>query len=359
MHVLHVAGARPNFMKMAAVHRALAARHVTQTFVHTGQHYDAALSDGILGELGLPTPNVNLAIGSGTHAQQTARVMMAIEEYLLSHRPPGLLMVYGDVNSTMSATIAAVKLGIPVAHVEAGLRSGDRSMPEEVNRLITDRLSSLLFTPSMDGSDNLLAEGVNPAAIKFVGNVMIDTLQRLLPRTDGEAELRRFALMNGAGAKPFVLVTLHRPSNVDDPAILARLVASLERVAQQVPVVFPLHPRTRERIVQFGIPHQRIALSEPLTYLPFLGLQRHAAVVVTDSGGIQEETTYLGVPCLTMRANTERPVTVSVGTNQVLGSDTERMQSEVRAILEGHGKKGRVPERWDGRAAERIAEALG
>jgi UDP-N-acetylglucosamine 2-epimerase (non-hydrolysing) len=245
-----------------------------------------------------------------------------------------------------------------VAHVEAGLRSGDRSMPEEINRLVTDRLASLLFTPSADGDAHLMAEGVDPASIKLVGNVMIDTLTRLLPLADGERELRQFDLLSGRGPKPFVLVTLHRPSNVDDPDTLGRLMAALERIAVNTPVLFPVHPRTRERIARFGLEQQRTILSEPLTYLPFLGLQRHAAVVITDSGGIQEETTYLGVPCLTMRSNTERPVTVTVGTNQLLGSDTQRMEREVLAVLGGAGKKGRIPELWDGHAADRIAAIL-
>jgi UDP-N-acetylglucosamine 2-epimerase (non-hydrolysing) len=357
MHILHIAGARPNFMKVAPVHRALSARSVRQTIVHTGQHYDASMSGDILKELGLPEPDVNLGVGSGSHAKQTAQVMLAIEDHVSRERPD-LMLVYGDVNSTMAATLVAAKLGVPVGHVEAGLRSGDRTMPEEINRLVTDRLSQWLFTPSADGDANLLAEGSDPATIRRVGNVMIDTLQRLLPRADGERQLRQFGLMNGAGPAPFVLVTLHRPSNVDEPAPLARLVAALEQIAACVPVVFPVHPRTRERIARFGIPHARIQLSDAMTYLPFLGLQRHAAVVVTDSGGIQEETTYLGIPCLTMRTNTERPITVTVGTNQLMGTDTDRMRQEVLAILDGRGKTGSIPELWDGRAAERIAEAL-
>src|SRR3954467_5848378 len=357
MHVLHIVGARPNLMKAAPVHRALANRGVVQTVLHTGQHYDAVMSEGILKELGMPQPDANLGIGSGSHAQQTGRVMMAVEEHLLRQRPD-LLLVYGDVNSTVAATLAAVKLGVPVAHVEAGLRSGDRSMPEEINRLVTDRLASLLFTPSADGDAHLMAEGVDPASIKLVGNVMIDTLTRLLPLADGERELRQFDLLSGRGPKPFVLVTLHRPSNVDDPDTLGRLIAALEKIAVNTPVLFPVHPRTRERIARFGIEQQRTILSEPLTYLPFLGLQRHAAVVITDSGGIQEETTYLGVPCLTMRSNTERPVTVTVGTNQLLGNDTDRMEREVSAVLSGAGKRGRIPELWDGHAAHRIAAVL-
>jgi UDP-N-acetylglucosamine 2-epimerase (non-hydrolysing) len=357
MRVLHVVGARPNFMKVAPVHRALAAHGNPQTLLHTGQHYDIALSEAILKELGLPEPDVNLGVGSGTHAGQTAQVMIAIEQYLQTARPE-LVLVYGDVNSTMAATLAAVKLGIDVGHVEAGLRSGDRSMPEEINRLVTDRLSRWLFTPSRDGDQNLLREGVDAASIRMVGNVMVDTLVRLLPAADGEQQLRAFALQNGTGARPFALVTLHRPSNVDDPQMLARLFGALGRIALRVPVVFPVHPRTRERMARFGIDQGRVTVTEPLTYLQFLGLQRHAAVVITDSGGIQEETTFLGVPCLTMRENTERPVTVTIGTNQLMGRDTEAMEREVEAIIDGRRKTGAIPELWDGRAGERIADAL-
>jgi UDP-N-acetylglucosamine 2-epimerase (non-hydrolysing) len=231
-------------------------------------------------------------------------------------------------------------------------------MPEEINRLVTDRLSAWLFTPSADGDANLISEGAVPATIRRVGNVMIDTLQRLLPLADGEAELRALDLLNGNGPRPFVLVTLHRPSNVDDASSLARLVAALEAIAERLPVVFPVHPRTRQRIANFAIEHGRTRFIEPLTYLPFLGLQRHCAATITDSGGVQEESTYLGVPCLTMRTSTERPVTVDVGTNQVLGNDTVRLEQEVLAVLEGRGKKGRIPDLWDGNAAVRIAEVL-
>ena len=357
MNVLHVVGARPNFMKAAPVHRALSARGVNQAIVHTGQHYDTAMSDRILKELGLPEPDVNLRVGSGSHARQTSLVMMALEDRLLVERPD-LVLVYGDVNSTLAATLSAVKLGVPVGHVEAGLRSGDRSMPEEVNRLVTDRLSTWLFTPSRDGDANLVSEGVSVDSIHFVGNVMIDTLQRLLPAADGEAPLRTLNLINGHGPSPFVLVTLHRPSNVDDGDSLARLMAALEAIAARVPVIFPVHPRTRVCLERFGVPHHRTTLTEPMSYVPFLGLQRHAAAVITDSGGVQEETTYLGVPCLTMRATTERPVTVTEGTNQVLGQDMARMEREVLAILDGRRKTGRIPELWDGGAAERIAEVL-
>ena len=357
MTIIHVIGARPNFMKAAPVCQALAARGVRQTIVHTGQHYDTVMSDAILKELGLPEPDVNLGVGSGTHAAQTAQVMVAMEEHLRAARPD-LVLVYGDVNSTMAATLAAVKLGVDVGHVEAGLRSGDRSMPEEINRLVTDRLARWLFTPSRDGDENLLREGADPASIRMVGNVMVDTLVRLLPVADGEQQLRALALQNGSGPKPFALVTLHRPSNVDDPEMLARLFAALDRIGRRLPVVFPVHPRTRERMARFSIASGRVTVTDPLTYLQFLGLQRHATVVITDSGGIQEETTFLGIPCLTMRENTERPVTVTIGTNQLLGRDTDAMEREVDAILAGRRKVGRIPELWDGRAAERIAEAL-
>jgi UDP-N-acetylglucosamine 2-epimerase (non-hydrolysing) len=355
--MLHVVGARPNFMKAAPVHRALAARGVRQTLLHTGQHYDAVMSDAILQELGLPVPDVNLGVGSGSHAAQTAQVMTGVEAQLTALKPD-LVIVYGDVNSTMAATLVAVKMGIDVAHVEAGLRSGDRSMPEEINRLVTDRLSRWLFTPSRDGDENLRREGVDEHGIHFVGNVMVDTLLRLLPMADGERQLREFALQNGAGPKPFVLVTLHRPSNVDDPVMLVSLMRALESIAARVPVVFPVHPRTRDRLTRFGVEHGRVTLAEPLTYLGFLGLQRHATAVVTDSGGIQEETTVLDIPCLTMRENTERPITVTVGTNVLCGRDTGAMEREVGAILDGRGKKGARPELWDGQAGGRIATAL-
>jgi UDP-N-acetylglucosamine 2-epimerase (non-hydrolysing) len=357
MHVLHVVGARPNLMKAAPVFRALAERGVRQTLVHTGQHYDTALSKRILEEVGLPEPDANLGVGSGSHAAQTARAMVAVEEHLQKHSID-VLLAYGDVNSTLAAALAAAKMGVPVGHVEAGLRSGDRTMPEEINRVVVDRLSTWLFTPSRDADANLAAEGIDPGAIRLVGNVMIDTLKRLLPLTEDDGPLRRLDLMNGQGAERFVLVTLHRPSNVDDPAVLGPLVSALDMIAADVPVVFPVHPRTRVRIARFLTPRTRARYIDPLTYLPFLALQRHAAVVVTDSGGVQEETTYLGVPCLTMRTTTERPVTVDVGTNRLLGTDAARLRREVNAVLDGQAKKGRIPDLWDGRAAQRIAAVL-
>jgi UDP-N-acetylglucosamine 2-epimerase (non-hydrolysing) len=357
MHVLHVVGARPNLMKAAPVYRALAERGVRQTIVHTGQHYDTVLSKGILEEVGLPEPDANLGVGSGSHAAQTARAMVAVEEHI-QKQSIDVLLAYGDVNSTLAAALAAAKLGVPVGHVEAGLRSGDRTMPEEINRMLVDRLSTWLFTPSRDADANLAAEGTDPGAIRLVGNVMIDTLKRLLPLTEDDGTLRRLDLMNGQGPDRFVLVTLHRPSNVDDPSVLGPLVTALDVIASDVPVVFPVHPRTRARIARFLTPRTRTRYIDPLTYLPFLALQRHAAVVVTDSGGVQEETTYLGVPCLTMRTTTERPVTVDVGTNRLLGTDVARLRREVNAVLDGQAKKGRIPDLWDGRAAQRIAAVL-
>ena len=345
-------------MKVAPVLSVLGARGHQQTLVHTGQHYDVNLSDVIFQELGIPNPDVNLGVGSGSHAEQTAQVLVGMERVLLE-RKPDWLFVYGDVNSTIAAALAASKLGVRVAHVEAGLRSGDRTMPEEINRLLTDRLANLLLTPSEDADANLLAEGVPADWIKCVGNVMIDTLVRLLPLTDRAPLIESLGLSHGDVPKPFALVTLHRPSNVDDPDSLRRLITALDTVAEDMPVVFPVHPRTRARMAQAQIDVDRLKILEPLGYLEFLGLQRRAAVVITDSGGIQEETTYLGVPCLTMRENTERPVTTTIGTNQLIGRDMDRLVSEARHVLGGAYKRGGIPPLWDGKTAERIADCIG
>jgi UDP-N-acetylglucosamine 2-epimerase (non-hydrolysing) len=360
MHVLHVVGARPNFMKAAPVLRALA-RHpsVRQTLVHTGQHYDANMSDIFFRELELPEPDVNLGVGSGSHSKQTAEVMVRFEETVLE-RKPDMVLVYGDVNSTAAAAFVCAKVLIPIGHVEAGLRSFDRTMPEEVNRLVTDKLADLLFTPSEDGNINLLAEGVSADKIHLVGNVMIDTLIRLLPRA-----MERWpdlaATLKLDGKKPrYMLVTLHRPSNVDEPAALRALMQTLNDIAREIPVVFPVHPRTRQRLAQLQLSafHSNLLLIEPLGYLDFLALQRHATLVVTDSGGVQEETTYLRIPCITLRANTERPVTVTTGSNVLIGQDTERLRQEVTQRLAGGGRPGEIPPLWDGRAGERIADIL-
>lgn len=351
-HILHVVGARPNFIKAAPVLRALAARkNVRQTLVHTGQHYDVNLSDIFFRQLGMPAPDVSLGVGSGTHAQQTAQVLLGLEPVLLEKKPD-VAVVYGDVNSTMAAALAASKLHIPVAHVEAGLRSGDRAMPEEINRVITDAISDLLFTPSRDGNANLKREGVPPAKIRFVGNAMIDTLIRLLPAAKRPAKPR----LEGR----YVLATVHRPANTDEPAALANLMRSLAAISKIAPVVFPMHPRTRKRLAGAGFRAPeggRLLLIEPLGYLEFLGLQRDAALVVTDSGGIQEETTYLGVPCLTVRTTTERPVTITEGTNRLV-RDLERLPREAAAALKRRRGPARAPKLWDGKAGERVAGAL-
>jgi len=359
MHILHVVGARPNFMKAAPVLRALVAHSgIRQTLVHTGQHYDAAMSDVFFQQLEMPEPDCNLGVGSGTHAQQTAGVMLALEPVLLE-RKPELVLVYGDVNSTVAAAQVCSKLSVPVGHVEAGLRSRDRTMPEEINRLLTDQLSDLLFTPSADGDENLLKEGIDATKIHRVGNVMIDTLVRLLPRTENHlpADL----------PSPYALVTLHRPSNVDDLPWLRELLATLTDLSNRLHIVFPVHPRTRQRLAELGSAAEsnpRLRLLEPLPYLEFLALQRNAAMVITDSGGIQEETTFLGVPCLTVRENTERPITITLGTNELVGRDLSRLRSAATKIIEqgpstesSRREGNRVP-LWDGHAAERIAQTI-
>jgi UDP-N-acetylglucosamine 2-epimerase (non-hydrolysing) len=351
---LHIVGTRPNFMKAAPVLAALSARGIPQLLLHTGQHYDANMSDVFFEQLGMPPPDINLEVGSGSHAQQTAEVMIRLEKVLIEQRPDWIL-VYGDVNSTMAASLVASKMGIRIAHVEAGLRSRDREMPEEINRLVTDQLADLLFTPSKDGDENLAREGIPREKIRLVGNVMIDTLVRLLPKADTKwPQLKsRFVLTD------YVLVTLHRPSNVDDENTLKEIVSALETIAKSMVVMFPVHPRTKGKLVGMGFEtSDRFRLIEPQGYLEFLALQRHANVLVTDSGGIQEETTYLGIPCLTLRENTERPITVSEGTNILIGRDMPRLLTEFHSIVGGHAKKGRIPELWDGKAGERIADVL-
>jgi UDP-N-acetylglucosamine 2-epimerase (non-hydrolysing) len=346
MHILHVVGARPNFMKAAPVHAALSKlAGCRQTLVHTGQHYDANMSDVFFEQLGMPEPDLNLAVGSGSHAQQTAEIMQRFERVVLDAKPD-MVVVYGDVNSTLAATVVCSKLTVPVAHVEAGLRSGDRTMPEEINRLVTDQLSELLFTPSADADQNLAREGIDVRKIHLVGNVMIDTLARLLPLAEKVA----------VPSSPYVLVTLHRPSNVDDLSWLRELLAVLSDAASRMKVLFPVHPRTRARISEMqAVPSStNLELQNPLPYLEFLALQKSAAAVITDSGGIQEETTYLGVPCLTVRENTERPVTITMGTNVLVGRDLQRLSRELaNSLAAGTGKRQPVP-LWDGRAAQRI-----
>jgi UDP-N-acetylglucosamine 2-epimerase (non-hydrolysing) len=355
MDILHIVGARPNFMKVAPVMRALEARGLRQRLLHTGQHYDARMSDVFFADLRLPEPDVHLGVGSGTHAEQTARVMLAFERALAEGPRPVLVLVPGDVNSTLAAALVAVKLGLHVAHLEAGLRSFDRGMPEEHNRVLTDHLADLLLTPSADADENLLREGLPRERIARVGNVMIDTLLANLPAARG----RRTADKLGISG-PYAVVTLHRPSNVDDAQALARLVDALAQIAAALPVVFPVHPRTRARLGEPRLARAATALRlcEPLGYLDFLSLASGARLVLTDSGGLQEETTALGVPCLTLRESTERPVTVAEGTNTLVGTDPGRIVAEAWRVLAGQGKVGRRPELWDGRAAERVADAI-
>jgi UDP-N-acetylglucosamine 2-epimerase (non-hydrolysing) len=337
-------------MKAAPVIRALSIRpDVRQTLIHTGQHYDPALSGIFFTQLNLPDPDVNLDVGSGSHAWQTAEVMRRFEPVLLE-RKPDIVLVYGDVNSTLAAALVCAKLCIRLAHIEAGLRSFDRTMPEEINRVVTDQLADVLFTPSEDGDINLQHEGIPKERIFRVGNVMIDSLVRLLPAAMKCAK-------NGLPER-YVLVTLHRPFNVDDSVGLRRTLTALLEINDVLPVVFPAHPRTHQRVEQFGIDTGKLRFVEPLPYVEFLSLQRNATVVITDSGGIQEESTYLGIPCLTLRSNTERPVTVSIGTNVLVGQDPKLLNSELTQILEGKAKKGSIPPLWDGHAGERIADAL-
>ena len=335
-------------MKAAPVMRALQTRGVRQTLVHTGQHYDANMSDVFFSQLAMPMPDINLGVGSGSHASQTAKVMARFEPVLAKHKPD-LVLVYGDVNSTLAASLVCSKLSVRLGHVEAGLRSFDRTMPEEINRLLTDQLADLLFTPSEDGDANLEREGIVPEKIHRVGNVMIDTLIRLLPAAE--------ELANGL-QRQYALVTLHRPSNVDAGERLQNILKSLLEIHDHLDVVFPVHPRTRKRMADLGVDASRLHLREPLPYIEFLALQRHAAVVITDSGGIQEETTYLRVPCITLRNNTERPVTVTLGTNVLVGDDLARLKAEVLQVIAGRGKVGSIPPLWDGHAGERIAEIV-
>ena len=352
MRFVCVAAARPNFMKIKPVIDALEARGAETVLVHTGQHYDAGMSDVFFDELGIRAPDVSLGVGSGTHAEQTGRVMTAFEAALPDLRADAVVVV-GDVNSTLACALVAAKAAppVPVAHVEAGLRSRDWTMPEEVNRVVTDRLSRWLLAPSPDGVENLLAEGTPAASIHLVGNVMVDTLLANLDRAKNWTTLADL----GLEAQSYGLITLHRPATVDEPAILGPVIAALEHVAERLPLVFPVHPRTRAQLD--GAVPRGIRLVEPLGYLDFLALQAGARLVLTDSGGIQEETTVLGVPCLTLRDNTERPITITEGTNQLVGRDPERIRAAALATLESPPAPRR-PELWDGHAADRIADAL-
>ena len=364
--LLLVVGARPNFVKAAPLLPALAGR-ANVHLVHTGQHYDEAMSRLFFDQLGLPRPDVNLEVGSGAHGAQTGLILQRLEPVMMEWRPDAAVVV-GDVNSTLAGALVAGKLNLPVAHVEAGLRSFDRSMPEELNRVLTDQISRWLFVTEPSGVANLRREGISGDRIHLTGNVMIDSLRRFLPAAEKSGAPGRLGLKDSGRMRPFVLVTLHRPSNVDAAESFQPLLEALAEIAREVPVLFPAHPRTAERLERFGLrryfspaANERgagLRITEPLGYLEFLHLESRAAAVVTDSGGIQEETTALGVPCFTLRDSTERPITIEQGTTTLVGSDVAALVDGVREALAGRGKRARVPELWDGHAAERIATIL-
>ena len=362
MKVINVVGARPNFMKVAPIVDEMKRRAAdfAPLIVHTGQHYDAQMSDAFFSDLGLPEPDVYLGVGSGSHAVQTAAVMQSFEPVVLEHKPDWVLVV-GDVNSTLACALVCSKLGIKVAHVEAGLRSRDRTMPEEINRLLTDQIADLLLTPSQDADENLRREGIPDSRIRFVGNVMIDSLFGQMKR----AESSKVREDLGLAAADYAVLTLHRPSNVDDRDAFARILNALEEIGHRLPIIFPVHPRTLARIEEFGFAErvegaEGLRLVDPLGYLDFLRLYSGARLVLTDSGGIQEETTVLGIPCLTLRENTERPITIEMGTNQIVGTDTKRIVETALTSLDAptNPQPARVPPLWDGHTAERICDAL-
>ena len=359
-----VVGARPNFMKIAPIMEALGALSgkVEARLIHTGQHYDVEMDSGFFDQLNIPRPEVNLEVGSASHAQQTAEIMRRFEPVLDSAKASAVLVV-GDVNSTIACALVAAKKGVRVIHVEAGLRSYDRGMPEEINRVLTDQLSDLLFTTERDAHGNLAKEGVDPDRMHFVGNVMIDTLMKHLPNAPAPEKIFKALGLNGDMVSGgYAMLTLHRPSNVDDPAILKRLLDTMVKLGEKMPIVFPVHPRTRAVIQKAGfqaaLDGAGVIQLPPLGYLEMLGLMSKARIVLTDSGGIQEETTALGIPCLTLRENTERPITVDSGTNTLVGNDPKRIMDAFSDVLATGGKQGRVPELWDGHAAQRIVSVL-
>ena len=363
MKIINIVGARPNFMKMAPIIEAMNKYpdRIQHLLVHTGQHYDKKMSQSFFDDLGMPKPDINLEVGSGSHAEQTARIMVEFEKVCLREKPD-LVIVVGDVNSTMACTITAKKLGIKVAHVEAGLRSRDMLMPEEINRLCTDVLCDYLFTTDHFADENLAAEGVPAEKVRFVGNVMIDTLLKHREMAS------RLSLINDLGLKKdqYATLTMHRPGNVDDKNIFQEILEALTEIAKEIPIIFPIHPRTRKMAEQFGLSHyftsgnkvKGIWITEPLGYLDFLHLNMNARMVLTDSGGLQEETTVLGVPCITMRPNTERPITCEIGSNVMVGNSREVILREANKILRGEVPSGKIPEKWDGKAAERIVAVL-
>ena len=354
--VVAVVGARPNYMKVAPIWRELEKHgHVAKSLIHTGQHYDRNMSKVFFDDLQLPKPDVYLGVGSGPHGEQTAKVMLELEKILAGKRTD-LLLVVGDVNSTMAGALVAVKMGIPVAHVEAGLRSFDRTMPEEINRMVTDTVADLLFTTEASAERNLLREGVDQSKIHFVGNVMIDSLRYYRPLAERSTILDDLSL----SPRGYGLVTLHRPSNVDEPRMLGRILEVLAELGARCPLVFPVHPRTRNIMERnkFSPPPERLKILDPVGYLDFVKMMIHARLVLTDSGGIQEETTVLGIPCLTIRENTERPITIEIGTNRLVGVAPERILEEGRKVLDEPQRHGSIPELWDGKASERIVRVI-
>ncbi len=357
--IINVVGARPNFMKIAPIQREMAKYpNIQPVLVHTGQHYDERMSKLFFDDLQLPKPDIYLDVRSGSHAVQTAKVMMAFEEVLQKEKPD-LVIVVGDVNSTAACSMVAAKMHTKIAHVEAGLRSFDRRMPEEINRLVTDVLSDFLFVTEKSGLENLKHEGIDDSKVHFVGHVMIDSLIYFEPMA------AQSPILENMGLRPreYGVITLHRPSNVDNKENFLKLLNAFEVIEKQLPLIFPIHPRSQKMIDQLGLREKvekmhNLRLTEPLGYLDFMRLLHNAKLVLTDSGGIQEETTYLGIPCITMRENTERPITVEVGTNVLVGTDTERIIAEAQKVLDGNAKKGQIPELWDGKAAERIVRIL-
>ena len=360
MKVINVVGARPNFMKVAPLIRAMRGQKgkFSSILVHTGQHYDESMSGNFFKQLEIPDPDINLGVGAGSHAEQTGKIMMKFEEVLLRSRPD-MVIVYGDVNSTIACSLVSCKLGISVAHVEAGLRSFDKTMPEEINRILTDSISDLLFTTEERANQNLKREGIPEEKVKFVGNVMIDSLKHSLekvkhiPLPFADLEEHNYAL-----------ITLHRPSNVDNPLILDNVLEAFSRIAREIKLVFPIHPRTKKNIQSYNLKHKlkgiskNAIISEPIGYLEMLRLMKSAKLVITDSGGIQEETTYFGVPCITMRENTERPVTVDIGNNVIVGNDIDALNASFQKIISNNFKEGSIPPLWDGKAAQRIVAIL-
>lgn len=356
LKILNVVGARPNFMKIAPIIDEINKLReknipINSLLVHTGQHYDKNMSDNFFKDLNIPNPDIYLGVGSGTHAEQTGKIMIAFEKVLLKENPD-LVIVVGDVNSTMACTITAKKLNFKVAHVEAGLRSYDMTMPEEINRMVTDILCDLLFTTDIQANENLKLEGIKPEKIFFVGNVMIDTL---LKYREKASQITRF---NDIKKNKYAVLTLHRPSNVDNKETIFKIFRALNKISERIPIIFPIHPRTKKQIEFFKVPCENIFIIEPLSYLEMLNLTMDSSLILTDSGGLQEESTFLGIPCITIRENTERPITVKIGTNIVVGTSEEKILEESIKVIEGKKKKGGIPKFWDGKTASRIMEII-